>query len=44
MEVLLHSGAIVSSWRIHDLHQTVLKTPLFLNSCPKNWIQLHYMV
>ncbi len=26
MEVLIHSGASISSWRIHPLHQTLLKT------------------
>jgi hypothetical protein len=25
MELFLHSGASVTSWRIHDLHQTLLK-------------------
>jgi hypothetical protein len=25
MEIFLHSGASVSSWRIHDLHQTLLE-------------------
>lgn len=26
MEILIHSGASISSWRTHDLHQTLLKT------------------
>ena len=26
MEVFIHSGASISSWRIHQLHQTLLKT------------------
>jgi len=26
MEVLIHSGASISSWRTHQLHQTLLKT------------------
>jgi len=26
MEVLLHSGASISSWQTHDLHQTLLQT------------------
>jgi hypothetical protein len=41
MELFLHSGASVSSWRIRDLHQTLLKR-FALSSRTYTLIQLRY--